>query len=336
MNVTVWVAGSWGTALAAVLASSGANVVLWMRDKAQADYINRFHRHPTLLPGVVLGDGVEATVDVAYAAHHGAVLLYVPPSQAMRSLVALTAPYVRDDPLIVHATKGFDGCTRMSTIMAEGLPGIDAQRIVALSGPSHAEEVVMGAPTTVVVAAHDGDAAQRAQEALSTPYLRVYTNDDIVGVELAGALKNMIAIGAGMCDGLGFGDNAKAALVTRGLAEITRLGIAMGAQTSTFTGLAGVGDLIVTCTSRHSRNWRAGYACGQGEKMADVVARMGMVVEGVHTTAAAVQLAATYGVDMPIASQLYRVLFEGFSPQEAVRTLMARVVTHETQRVPIR
>jgi glycerol-3-phosphate dehydrogenase (NAD(P)+) len=330
MNVTVWVAGSWGTALAAVLASSGTHVVLWMRDPIQANHINRFRTHPTLLPGVVLGDGVEATTDVAYAARHGALLLYVPPSQAMRAIVALTAPYVRDDQLIVHATKGFDGCTRMSTIMAEGLPAIDAQRIVALSGPSHAEEVVMGAPTTVVVAARDVDAARCAQQSLSTQHMRVYTNTDIVGVEIAGALKNMIAIGAGMCDGLGFGDNAKAALVTRGLAEITRLGVAMGAQKSTFTGLAGVGDLIVTCTSRHSRNWRAGYACGQGEKMADVVARMGMVVEGVHTTAAAVRLAATYGVDMPIAAQLYRVLFEAASPQDAVRTLMARIVTHET------
>jgi glycerol-3-phosphate dehydrogenase (NAD(P)+) len=258
-------------------------------------------------------------------------------SAAMREVVAQMRPYVHPRMLLVHATKGFEAETwkRMSVVMSEELSSYDADRIVVLSGPSHAEEVARQCPTTVVVASRNHEAAEAAQELLGTSYFRVYTNPDLVGVEVSGALKNIIALGAGLSDGLGFGDNAKAALLTRGLAEIARLGVAMDASPLTFAGLAGVGDLIVTCTSKLSRNWKAGYLLAQGKTLAEALQEVGMVVEGVRTTQAAMQLSRLYEVSMPITEELHNVLFADKPARTAVEHLMGRDPTREMKQTAI-
>ncbi|HZG75234.1 MAG TPA: NAD(P)H-dependent glycerol-3-phosphate dehydrogenase, partial [Paenibacillus sp.] len=283
-----------------------------------------------------LAPNVRATTRIDAAAKHGDLLLFVAPSSAMRDVARQAKPYIRSGQLIVHATKGFEADTlqRMSTVLEEEFAAaLEPGSVVVLSGPSHAEEVIQRSPTTVVVACARADRAEAAQDAFITPAFRVYTNPDIAGVELAGALKNIIALGAGMSDGLGFGDNAKAALLTRGLAEIGRLGVAMGANPLTFAGLAGVGDLVVTCTSRHSRNWRAGYKLAEGTPLEEVLDSLGMVVEGVRTTKAAIALADRYGVELPIAAQLHDVLFRGKDPRAAVEALMGRGRTHEIEDI---
>lgn len=326
----VLVAGSWGTALASVLAVSGYTVSLWTRNGEQADEINYSHTNSRFLPGAVLSKLIIATTDMAEAVQGSQVVLFVAPSSVMREVAAAAAPYVEADMLVVHATKGFevDTLKRMSRVLAEELNRPYGE-IVVLSGPSHAEEVVKCQPTTVVVAAESPEHALRAQDAFMTADFRVYTNSDVVGVEVAGAIKNIIALGAGLADGLGFGDNAKAALVTRGLAEIGRLGTAMGANPLTFAGLAGVGDLIVTCTSPHSRNWRAGSLLASGMTLDEVLTSMGMVVEGVRTTRAAHFLSEEYNIPMPITEQLFKVLFQNKSPRSAVDDLMGRNRTNE-------
>jgi len=334
-KVAVLVAGSWGTALARVLADNGHRVLLWTRNPAQADEINRLRRNEKFLPGAEIPEGIAATTDMAEAVQDAVAVLFVSPSSAMRDVARQAAGYIREDALVIHATKGFetDSLKRMSTVLSEEL-GRSEQHIVVLSGPSHAEEVIRRHPTTIVVAAKEIACAEAAQDLfMNSSYFRVYTNPDSVGVETAGAIKNIIALGAGLSDGLGYGDNAKAALITRGLAEIARLGEAMGANTLTFAGLAGVGDLIVTCTSQHSRNWRAGSMLAQGLPLDEVLERMGMVVEGVRTTKSAYVLARRHGVEMPITDQLYAVLFEGRPPGQAVEALMGRVKTHEIEEV---
>jgi glycerol-3-phosphate dehydrogenase (NAD(P)+) len=335
--IAVLVAGSWGTALAAVLASNGHRVKLWTRHEEQAAEMNGKRRNSRFLPDAELPEGIEATVSMEEAVRGADAVVVVAPSAAMREVARQLAALVRPEALIVHATKGFEAGTvaRMTDVLAEELTAHDPSRFVVLSGPSHAEEVVRRCPTTVVVAAQQLEAAEAAQDLFINSYFRVYTNPDVVGVEVGGALKNIIALGAGLSDGLGFGDNAKAALMTRGLAEIARLGVAMGANPLTFSGLAGIGDLVVTCTSKHSRNWRAGSLLAQGLSLSDVLARMGMVVEGVKTTQAACRLAREYGVTMPIASQLHEVLFEGKTPQAAVLDLMGRVRTHEIEELAL-
>lgn len=334
-QATVFVAGSWGTALATVLADNGADVLLWTRGEAQAEEINEKHTNEMYLPGVRLSERIRATTDIEAAVRHGDALLFAAPSSAMRAVARLARPYIRPEQLVIHATKGFEAesLKRMSLVIEEELTGREPGSVVVLSGPSHAEEVAARQPTTVVVASHRPELADRAQDVLITPAFRVYTNPDVAGVEIAGALKNIIALGAGMSDGLGYGDNAKAALLTRGLAEIGRLGVAMGANPLTFAGLAGVGDLVVTCTSRHSRNWRAGYALAEGRALDDVLHSLGMVVEGVRTTKAAVALAAKHGVELPIAAELHAVLFYGKHPRAAVEDLMGRGRTHEIEDV---
>jgi len=325
-KAAVLVAGSWGTALAAVLADNGADVAVWTRRAEQAEEINRLRTNRKFLPETVLPERIAATTSIASALSGAGTVLLAAPTSAMREVARLARPHLPDGCDVIHVAKGFEAVSlkRMTEVIAEELPQIDPGRIVVLSGPSHAEEVIRRCPTTVVVAAGRLEAAERAQDLLINSYFRVYTNPDVVGVEVAGALKNIIALGAGLSDGLGFGDNAKAALVTRGLAEIARLGVAMGANPLTFSGLAGVGDLVVTCTSRHSRNWRAGYMLGQGKRLEDVLREMGMVVEGVKTTQAAYALSRRYGVSMPITEQLHAVLFAGKSPLDAVRELMGR------------
>jgi glycerol-3-phosphate dehydrogenase (NAD(P)+) len=334
-KATVFVAGSWGTALASVLADNGVDVLVWSRNEAQIREINENHTNERFLPGIKLSESIRAISDLRSAAEHGSALVFVAPSAAMREVARSIKPYVRPDQLIVHATKGFevDTLNRMSAVLAEEFTQIEPGRIVALSGPSHAEEVIRKCPTTVVVASENQHSAEAAQDLFINSYFRVYTNPDIAGVEIGGALKNIIALGAGMSDGLGYGDNAKAALLTRGLAEIARVGVAMGATPLTFAGLAGVGDLIVTATSKHSRNWRAGSMLAEGMQLDAVLQSLGMVVEGVRTTKVAVSLANTYGVHMPIAEQLHAVLFEGKHPRSAVDDLMGRVRTNELEEV---
>lgn len=324
-KIAVLVAGSWGTALASVLACNHPNVVIWSRSSEQVREINEKHMNSRYLPDAVLPANLKATADLEEAVRDAGAVLIVAPSKAMREVARSLKAYWRKDMLCVHATKGFETETlkRMSTVISEEL-GIEEGDIVVLSGPSHAEEVIRRCPTTVVVASLNQKAAAAAQFLFMNADFRVYTNRDMIGVELAGALKNIIALGAGMSDGLGYGDNAKAALLTRGLAEITRIGVEMGANPLTFSGLAGVGDLVVTATSRHSRNWRAGSMLGQGKKVDEVLSSMGMVVEGIRTTQAAHTISAKYGVQMPIAEQLYQVLFENKDPRIAVESLMGR------------
>ncbi|MGN7468926.1 NAD(P)H-dependent glycerol-3-phosphate dehydrogenase [Brevibacillus sp. SAFN-007a] len=330
-EVTVVGAGSWGTALASVLAENGHQVTLWVRDPKLADEVNNKHTNAKYLPEAKLAKSIVATTDIEAAVSGKRIVLLAVPSHAMRQICRQMAPFLHQDVLLIHATKGFEleSLKRMSEVIMEEVPREISGRLAVLSGPSHAEEVVRRQPTTVVVASESEESMLRAQDLLMNANFRVYTNPDLIGAEIAGALKNIIALGAGMSDGLGFGDNAKAALLTRGLAEISRLGIKLGALPLTFSGLAGVGDLIVTCTSRHSRNWRAGYMLGQGKKLDDVLEQMGMVVEGVRTTHAAYALAQREQVEMPITSVLYGILFEGKEPRQGVEELMGRGKTFE-------
>lgn len=335
VKVAVLVAGSWGTALAQVLAENGHETVIWTRRAEQADEINQKHTNQKYLPGVILSPNLRASNILEEAIKGATAVIVAATSSSMRSIMKQAAPYIQKEMIVIHATKGFEKTTlkRMSEVIAEELPHLDPGRIGVLSGPSHAEEVSNHCPTTVVVASRSIHTAETAQDLFINSYFRVYTNPDLIGVEISGALKNIIAIGAGMSDGLGFGDNAKAALLTRGLVEITRLGKAMQANPLTFAGLSGIGDLIVTCTSRHSRNWRAGYQIAQGKQVNEVLEEMGMVVEGVQTTKAANALAQKFNVSMPITRELNEVLFNGKSPRAAVEDLMGRGKTHEIEEI---
>jgi glycerol-3-phosphate dehydrogenase (NAD(P)+) len=335
VKVCVLPAGSYGTALASVLADNDADVMLWSRNEAIVSEINTEHTNQRFHPDIHISSQIKATTSIKDALDGARMVILASPSSAMRDIVQQVRPFLHKKMIIVHATKGFemDTLKRMTTVIADELPEYDHNEICVLSGPSHAEEVIRKSPTTVVVASQSTETAQRVQDLLINPYFRVYTNSDVIGVEVGGALKNIIALGAGLSDGLGFGDNAKAALITRGLAEIARLGTAMGANPLTFAGLAGVGDLVVTCTSKHSRNWRAGYQLAQDKKLDEVLESMGMVVEGVKTTKAAYSLASKYNVEMPITEQLYQVLFENKSPKHAVEDLMGRGRTHEIEEL---
>lgn len=334
-KAAVLVAGSWGTALASVLADNGFDVMLWSRHPEQVEEINNKQRNSRFLKDAKLSERIRGTVSMEEAVTGASAVVIVAPSAAVREVARKLNPLLTERMQLIHATKGFemDSHKRITEILAEELPGFDPNKIVVLSGPSHAEEVIVRCPTTVVVAAANTEAAEAAQDLFINSYFRVYTNPDVIGVEVGGALKNIIALGAGMNDGLGYGDNAKAALMTRGLAEIARLGVAMGANPLTFAGLAGLGDLVVTCTSRHSRNWRAGYMLGQGLPLDEVLEQMGMVVEGVKTTKAAHELCRQYNVSMPITDALYQVLFERKPPKQAVEELMGRVRTREIEEV---
>jgi glycerol-3-phosphate dehydrogenase (NAD(P)+) len=338
-KVAVLVAGSWGTALASLLADIHPEVMVWSRNASEVDDINQSHMNRRFFKDVTLSPKLKATLSMEEAVHQADAIILASPSAAIRGVCAALRPFLSaaqmNEMLIVHVAKGFEAETmkRMTTVIAEELPDYEANRLVVLSGPSHAEEVIIHCPTTVVVASANLLAAEAAQDLFINGYFRVYTNPDVIGVEVGGALKNIIALGAGLIDGLGFGDNAKAALMTRGLAEITRLGVKMGANPSTFAGLAGIGDLVATCTSKHSRNWRAGYMLGQGIALPEVLETMGMVVEGVKTTKAAYKLARQYEVSMPITDALYQVLFAGKEPKAAVVDLMARDKTHEIEEL---
>jgi len=327
MRIAVLGAGSWGTTVAVVLAENGHEVALWDHDAERAKRIHAARENEQYLRGVKLPDGVAVTGDLDAALSGATMVVLAVPSHTMRETArrAAGSGMMKRDAVVVTATKGLEEGThrRMSEILMEELR-VPASSVVSLVGPSHAEEVSRRVATSVVAAGAGVEACISVQEAFGRPYLRVYTNDDIAGVELATALKNSIAIAAGILDGAGGGDNTKAALVTRGLAEITRLGLAMGARPETFSGLAGVGDLVVTCLSRHSRNRRVGEAIGRGERLEEALKKLGMVAEGVRTTRAAVDLGRERGVELPIIEMVHRVLFEGHDPREAIQMLMSR------------
>lgn len=330
-QIAVLGAGSWGTALALVLADNGHQVRLWGHRAEQIEEINQKRTNEKYLPGIQLPEGIVGYVDLCQALDHIQTVVLAVPTKAIREVLRKVRDCIHEPITIVSVSKGIEPDThkRVSEIVEEELGGL-LKDVVVLSGPSHAEEVSLRHPTTVTVSAKNLEAAKRIQDLfMNHQYFRVYTNPDLIGVELGGALKNIIALAAGITDGLGYGDNAKAAIITRGLAEIARLGCTLGANPLTFAGLTGVGDLIVTCTSVHSRNWRAGHLLGKGKKLDEVLESMGMVVEGVRTTKAAYQLAKKLGVKMPITEVLYEVLFDGKDPKDAVDSLMSRGKTQE-------
>ncbi|PID02081.1 MULTISPECIES: NAD(P)H-dependent glycerol-3-phosphate dehydrogenase [unclassified Sporosarcina] len=325
-KVSIIGAGSWGTALAVVLAENGHDSLIWTRRAEQADEIHNQHTNNRYLPDVKLPDNLNSTSELQVAVQHAKTIILAVPTAAMRETCRHIQELLTDPAIFVHVSKGIDpdSLERISEIIADEIDETLREAIVVLSGPSHAEEVVHRHPTTVAVASSNMKAAERIQDLFMSNYFRVYTNKDVIGVELGGALKNVIALAAGISDGLGYGDNAKAALITRGLAEITRLGVEMGADQQTFSGLTGLGDLVVTCTSVHSRNWRAGNLLGKGQSLERVTEEMGMVIEGVRTTKASFQLAQQFHVNMPLTEALYSILFEKIPPKQAVDQLMTR------------
>ena len=328
MKIGVLGAGSWGTALAVLLHENGHEVTLWSIDKLEVAMIDEKREQVEKLPGVRIPDRIAVTNDVESSVAGKDILVMAVPSIFIRSTSKMIAPYVKEGQLIVNVAKGIEEETLMNmTDIIED--EIKQARVGVLSGPSHAEEVGRRIPTTVVAGAHDKKTAEEIQEAFMSPVFRVYTSPDMVGIELGAALKNVIALAAGIVDGLGLGDNTKAALSTRGIAEITRLGLAMGGRFETFIGLSGIGDLIVTCTSNHSRNHNAGYLIGQGKSYQEAMDEVKMVVEGVYSAKAALALAKKYNVEVPITEQVNQVLFEGRSAKDAVTSLLMRNRTSE-------
>ncbi|HEU4648119.1 MAG TPA: NAD(P)H-dependent glycerol-3-phosphate dehydrogenase [Gemmatimonadales bacterium] len=331
MRVGVLGAGSWGTTLADLLARKGYDVRIWAYEPEVVDAINRTHENPVFLRGAALHPALSAREDAREVVTGAQVIVSVAPSHAVRAVVQRVAGCVADGALVVSATKGLEveSLERMSTVLGETLPGA---RIAVLSGPSFAQEVHQGQPTAVVAAASDEATARDAQQAFATPYFRVYSHHDVVGVELAGALKNVIAISAGILEGLGLGDNPRAALLTRGLAEMSRLGLALGADPLTFAGLAGMGDLILTACGRLSRNRALGVALAQGQTFEAYRTAHKSVAEGANASRAALALAATVGVELPITAQVFDVLFRDKPARDGVAELMGRELKAEQWR----
>ncbi len=325
MSITVLGAGTWGTALTILLANKGKDVILWSKIESEIEALEKDRSNIKNLPGSVLPDSVKLTCDYEYACKTSdpELIVFAVASPFVRRTANLVSPYIKEGQKIVNVAKGIEESTldTLLDIINEEIPQGNNS---VLSGPSHAEEVSRLIPTTVVVASHDKDTAEFLQDTFMTDSFRVYTSNDVIGVELGGSIKNVIALAAGMSDGLGFGDNTKAALMTRGLAEINRLGVAMGANLETLCGLSGIGDLFVTCTSHHSRNWRAGNLIGQGMDVESAMKEVNQVVEGVHCAKAALKLARKYNVEMPIVEQVNKILFEGKPALEAVSELLLR------------
>lgn len=330
MKISVLGAGSWGTALAVLLCENGHDVTLWSIDKREVEMIDEKREQVEKLPGVLIPDRIAVTNDLESSITGRDMLVLAVPSIFIRSTSKSMAPFIEDHQIIVNVSKGIEESTLMN--MTDVIEDeIHNARVGVLSGPSHAEEVGRKIPTTVVAGAHDKVTAEAIQDAFMNPVFRVYTSPDMIGIELGAALKNVIALAAGIVDGLGFGDNTKAALITRGIAEITRLGMAMGGRPETFAGLSGIGDLIVTCTSTHSRNHNAGYLIGQGKTYQEAMDEVKMVVEGVYSAKAALALAKKYDVEVPITEQVNRVLFDGVPVKEAVPSLLLRNRTSESE-----
>ena len=325
-SVAVVGAGSWGTALSALLSKKGHDVCLWAFEPEVAEQITQNRENGSYLSGIELPENLRSTADLATALQGAEVVVSVSPAQVVGAVMAEAAEHIDEDALIISASKGIETTTlrRMGEVMSEVLDPAQMDGFTVLSGPSFAVEVARGIPTAVVAASASDAAALAAQELFQTDYFRVYTGSDVIGVELGGALKNVIALGAGVAVGLRCGHNTLAALVTRGLAEMRRLGVAMGAHASTFSGLAGMGDLFLTCTGTLSRNRTVGYRLGQGEALDTILGEMSAVAEGVATATAVHDLAARYGVDMPIAEEVFGILTQGTDPGRAVENLMQR------------
>jgi glycerol-3-phosphate dehydrogenase (NAD(P)+) len=318
--------GSWGTTLAIMLAREGHDAVLWARTPEEAETLLSSHENRRFLPDVTLPDNLGVTSSLEEALDSCEMLLLVVPAQRMRENVRRVGPLIEEQTIVLSAAKGLekDTALRMSQVIAEELPPGFQERTCVLSGPNLSREILDGLPTGTVIASRSAEAAEFAQQAIMNPRFRVYAHDDVIGVELGGALKNIIALGAGAADQLGYGENAKAIFMTRGLAEITRLGVAAGANPLTFSGLAGIGDLVCTCASKDSRNHFVGEELAKGRTLEDVEGAMNMVAEGVNTTREAVRLARRHKVEMPITELIYQVLFEGKDVQQAIREMMLR------------
>jgi len=329
MNISVLGAGTWGTALAILLANNGHNVILWSKLQKEVDALRADRTIIKNLPGAFIPESVEITSDLNYACDNPDILVFAVASPFVRSTAKEAASLLKKGQIIVNVAKGIEETTlfTLTDIIQDEIK--DAE-VTVLSGPSHAEEVSRGIPTTCVVGAANKTTAIMIQDAFMTENFRVYTNPDIIGIELGGSLKNVIALAAGISDGLGFGDNTKAALMTRGIAEISRLGLKMGGRPETFSGLSGVGDLIVTCSSLHSRNRNAGYYIGQGMSVSEAMEKVAQTVEGVYSAKAALALAKKYEVEMPIVEQINLILFENKSPKDAVADLLLRDKTKES------
>jgi glycerol-3-phosphate dehydrogenase (NAD(P)+) len=329
--ITLFGAGSWGTALSVHLASAGRDVVLWARRPAVAEKIRKTAYNPTYLPELLIPSSVHITTDFEEAAQASDVWGVAVPSQKVRTRMEALRPYVHPEVRLVALSKGIENETllTMSQVLDDVFEEVPRAHISTLYGPSHAEEVAEGRPTAIVAASPQEQEARRIQKLFMTERLRVYVNTDVLGVEIGGSAKNVLAIAAGIADGVSYGDNAKAALVTRGLAEIRRLGQALGADPQTFAGLAGIGDLVVTCMSRHSRNRYVGEQISMGKSLEQVIDEMEMVAEGVRTTRSAYNLARRHGVEMPITEAVHAILFQGKSPRKLVKRLMTRSAKHE-------
>lgn len=330
-RVSILGAGSWGIAVSQLLFESGHQVRMWEFDERAARRLAEDRQEPDKLPGIFLSPDILITHDLQKALEGVEILILALPAQTVRSVCERLRGFPLEARFIVSLAKGVEvrSLKRVSEVIAEVLSGFDSESVIVLSGPSHAEEVARSMPTSVVAAGRSEIAVSEIQQLFSTPTFRVYASDDLIGVELGGALKNIIALSAGILAGLELGDNTMGALLTRGLAEITRLGVAMGASAETFAGLSGLGDLVTTASSRHSRNRYVGERIGRGEKLPDILKSMTMVAEGVETTRAAVKLAEQYDVEMPITEQVHRVLFEGRDPLEAISELMSRELKRE-------
>lgn len=328
-KIAVLGAGSWGSILASVLDENGHDVRLWSYNPKQVEELNTQHTNSRYIKDFTFSSSLVAYADLATAIDGVDAILFVVPTKAVRSVAHQVGALLAEkqlQPEIIHASKGIEQKTykRISQILEEEIPAANLKAVTVLSGPSHAEDVARHDLTLITAASASPEAAKYTQKLFMTNYFRVYTNSDVIGVEIGAALKNIIALGAGALHGLGYGDNAKAALMTRGLAEISRLGTSFGADPMTFIGLSGVGDVIVTATSANSRNWRAGDELGRGEALDDVVSHMGMVIEGVATTKAAYELSKQRGVSMPITEAIYQVLYEGKDIRTAISDLMQR------------
>lgn len=330
-KVVVMGAGSWGTTLAILLAENGHDVTLWEFSKELAEIMQRERENKKYLTGVMFPENLKITNNIEGLLLNAAYLVLSIPSQYLRSIIAKVSNQIKSDMVIVNTAKGLEIASheRLTDVIKDELLGKYHKNLVVLSGPTHAEEVAKKIPSAIVAASSNKDVAKEVQHLFSNKYLRVYINDDIVGVELGGALKNCIAIAAGIVDGLGFGDNSKAAIISRGISEMIRFGEYFGADFKTFSGLAGVGDMIVTCTSKHSRNRYVGEKLGQGEKIEDILAGMVMVAEGVPTIKAVYEIAKEKGISMPIIDALYFVVYEGVAPKDIIETLMERELKEE-------
>jgi len=330
-KIAVVGAGSWGTAIGDLLGSKGYPVSLWAFEKEVEDHIQKFHENKIFLPHHKLSSNISASNDLVEVITDKDLVVVVVPSHVMRNVIKEMARHLSDSVILISASKGIEQKTHltMSGVIKENLPDVDEDRLAVISGPSFAKEVAQKIPTSVTVACKNPECAALVQHLFATPYFRVYSSDDIIGVELGGSVKNVIAIAAGITDGLGLGLNTRAALITRGMTEIRRLGLHLGANPRTFTGLAGFGDLVLTCTGNLSRNYTVGIKLGRGQKLQEILAEMRMVAEGIKTAKSVYNFSRKLGVEMPICHEVYRILYKDLAPQKAVHRLMTRTLKQE-------